>query len=462
MGKNDELVVDGANLKCSMGDILAKLRVTSNDSVKIENNCKATKDDCTNENLLPPIATFGTCKPYKAVPPPGCLCTFVPTGPWKGTYSNEMIKGKEVLIGSSYLMCGRPPGGKIRITQSGQSGKNRIVIEKEPLKCPLCGKSLDDAEHKCDEIPPGVFIGDGGKLGNHILKRLNGENKFYGGKFENHPFYYPDPSKIGSKNNRNGIEAHHLITNASLKKSQKYQALVYMLGYNINHRNNGVLLPSIMEVACTFGVPLHESNHGATFIIDRKKDPNAKDNEHLNKKKIIPLFPVYNQEDELAKLNYEKRINKLMKGLCEIILKNDKICKKKDERIKTSKRFINALDKSSKIIFSKIKNFEWTITSDGFTYSPGNIGCCGFNNQEDKRKFLKEKLVGVQRLAASEAKKFWGVLYSSEKACNYLTKADFRCIAGTKMKNHYRNPSTYNFYQERENIEKFQGFKKDE
>lgn len=151
-----------------------------------------------------------------------------------------------------------------------------------------------------------------------------------------------------------------------------------------------------------------------------------------------------------------------MKGLCEIILKNDKICKKKDERIKTSKRFINALDKSSKIIFSKIKNFEWTITSDGFTYSPGNIGCCGFNNQEDKRKFLKEKLVGVQRLAASEAKKFWGVLYSSEKACNYLTKADFRCIAGTKMKNHYRNPSTYNFYQERENIEKFQGFKKDE
>lgn len=333
---------------------------------------------------------------------------------------------------------------------------------KEPLNCPLCGHSLNDNKHKCDEIPPGDFNGDGGKLGNHIIKRLNGENKFYGGKFKNHPFYYPDPTKLYNEEYRGGMQAHHLVTNASLKKRQKYQALVYMLGYNINHRNNGVLLPSIMEVACTFGVPLHKGNHKGTFIINRQKNPNSKNNEHLNKKKIIPLFPVYNQEDELAKLNYEKRINKSMKGVCEIILKKKKICKDINERINTSRRFIKALDKSSMIIFSKIKNFEWTITSDGFTYSPGNIGCCGFNNQEDKRKFLKEKLVGVQRLAASKAKKFWGVLYSSEKACNYLKNADFRCTAGTIMKNHHRNLTTYNFYQERENIDTFQGFKKDE
>lgn len=119
MGKNDEFVVDGATIKCSMGDVSAKLNVTSNNTVLIKNKCAATEYDCTNANLIPPVATFGTCKPYKAVPPPGCLCTFIPTGPWKGTYSKKTIKGKEVIVGSSFLICPRA-GGKITIKKTGQ------------------------------------------------------------------------------------------------------------------------------------------------------------------------------------------------------------------------------------------------------------------------------------------------------------------------------------------------------
>ncbi|QYN48762.1 hypothetical protein GYM73_03805 [Apibacter sp. ESL0432] len=337
---------------------------------------------------------------------------------------------------------------------------------KEPLNCPKCGHSLDDDNHKRDIIPPGVFKGNGVDLGNHIIKRTNGKNKFYGGKFENHPFYYPDPTKKKSKKNRNGMEAHHLITTDSLSKNERYQGLVYMLGYNINHRNNGVLLPSIMEVACTFGVPLHKGGHEATFIISREKNPNDKIDEKLIKKEIIPLFPVFNPEDELVKLNYEKHVKDLVNKVCEKYMiklvcgeNEDNKPKVENNFIETSKKFIITMDRFSMFIFRKVRDFKWTITSDGFSYSKGNIGCCGFDRLPKKKEFLKKRLKGVQSFEESSTKKFWGVLYSSEKACNYLEKADFTCTAGTIMKNHYRNPTTYNFYKEKEKIEKFQGFK---
>ncbi|MWP49534.1 DUF4280 domain-containing protein [Gilliamella sp. Lep-s35] len=119
MGKNNEFVIDGATIKCTMGDKSASLKVTSNFSVYIKNKRVATALDCTNVNMMPPLVTFGTCKPYKAVPPPGCLCTFIPTGPWRGTYAKKTIGGKKVLIGSSYLICPRA-AGKISITKTGQ------------------------------------------------------------------------------------------------------------------------------------------------------------------------------------------------------------------------------------------------------------------------------------------------------------------------------------------------------
>lgn len=119
MGKNQQFVLNGATIKCSMGDISAKLTVTTNFTYYTKGKLVATAMDCTNANMLPPVATFGTCKPYKAVPPPGCLCTFIPTGPWKMPYDKQTITGLKPLLGGSFLICPRG-GGRITITKTGQ------------------------------------------------------------------------------------------------------------------------------------------------------------------------------------------------------------------------------------------------------------------------------------------------------------------------------------------------------
>ena len=119
MGKKDEFVLDGATIKCTMGDKSASLKVTTNFTTYKKGKRVATAMDCTNLNMFPPIATFGTCKPYKAVPPPGCLCTFIPTGPWKMPYNKETIGGLKPLLGGSFLICPRG-GGKISITKTKQ------------------------------------------------------------------------------------------------------------------------------------------------------------------------------------------------------------------------------------------------------------------------------------------------------------------------------------------------------
>ncbi|WP_128330630.1 DUF4280 domain-containing protein [Apibacter sp. HY039] len=119
MAKDDEFVLDGATIECSMGDKSATLKVTSNFKTFIKDSRVATEMDCTNANMFPPLVTFGTCKPYKAVPPPGCLCTFIPTGPWKGTYEKKTVSGHKCLIGSSYLICPRA-AGKITIKKTKQ------------------------------------------------------------------------------------------------------------------------------------------------------------------------------------------------------------------------------------------------------------------------------------------------------------------------------------------------------
>jgi hypothetical protein len=119
MGKNDEFVLNGATIKCTMGDKTATLKVLSNNKYYVQGKKVATEMDCTNVNMFPPVATFGTCKPYKAVPPPGCLCTFIPTGPWKMPYSGKTVLGMKPLLGKSFLICPRA-GGKISITKTAQ------------------------------------------------------------------------------------------------------------------------------------------------------------------------------------------------------------------------------------------------------------------------------------------------------------------------------------------------------
>ena len=120
MAKDKEMVVDGAKIKCTMGDKSSSLKVTSNSNYKIDGKKAATMSDMMpGANLFPPVATFGTCKPFKAVPPPGCLCTPIPAGPWMKAFSKKKIGGIPAIKGDATLMCTRG-GGVISFEDSGQ------------------------------------------------------------------------------------------------------------------------------------------------------------------------------------------------------------------------------------------------------------------------------------------------------------------------------------------------------
>jgi hypothetical protein len=120
MAKDDEIVVDGAMIKCSMGDKSATLKVTSNMTYKVEGKKAATMMDfAPGANLFPPVATFGTCQPFKATPPPGCLCTPIPAGAWMNAFTKKKIGGKPCIKGDAKLTCTRG-GGIITIENSGQ------------------------------------------------------------------------------------------------------------------------------------------------------------------------------------------------------------------------------------------------------------------------------------------------------------------------------------------------------
>lgn len=120
MSKDDAMVVDGATIKCTMGSKSTTLKVTSNFSYKIDGKKAATMMDMMpGANLFPPVATFGTCKPFSAVPPPGNLCTPIPAGPWTKAFSKKKIGGKSAIKGNACLMCTRG-GGMITFENSGQ------------------------------------------------------------------------------------------------------------------------------------------------------------------------------------------------------------------------------------------------------------------------------------------------------------------------------------------------------
>jgi hypothetical protein len=110
-------VVDGAVLKCTCGDAPAKLKVTSQTTVTIENKLAATVQDMAPTTNIPP---FGTCKVLTAAasgtPTP---CVPAPSGPWvPGSTSRVDIGTYPVLLSTDLLLCGVP--GMITIQDPGQ------------------------------------------------------------------------------------------------------------------------------------------------------------------------------------------------------------------------------------------------------------------------------------------------------------------------------------------------------
>ena len=85
-------------------------------------------------------------------------------------------------------------------------------------------------------------------------------------------------------------------------------------GYNINHENNGVMLPFYMELACHLTVPMHRSNHNATFTdtayeAKDKQDSSLKFDKVKNKDR--------NKEGGEVFMPYPQAVAKKVRGIIE-------------------------------------------------------------------------------------------------------------------------------------------------
>ncbi len=164
------------------------------------------------------------------------------------------------------------------------------------------------------------------------------------GKIAEHDLYY-EPGCLA---------AHHLICSEAMKDDNKWAIICALTGYNINCYKNGVYLPTTLKQACHAKVPLHRSLHIAGY--------------------------------GGANSNYPKAVKKEISSVLEEFEEGD-ICKNAEELKKIAKK----LNDSSKKIFSFIKNFIWTITSDGFDYEFNNpIGCANADKIPKKSKKLQE------------------------------------------------------------------------
>mgnify|MGYP000316879918 CR=1 FL=1 len=227
--------------------------------------------------------------------------------------------------------------------ESEKSREKEEVKNKDKKKCKIC---KNDYNAKCPNANPKIkhpsdTKGTGAELTKGIL--ANSSNNY--SKIEDHSWYFQ--RKQGSKNRRS-IEAHHLIVSETMNNPD-LKEMCEDFGYNINSHKNGVMLPYYMDLACHLGVPLHRGGHDAG-----QGDPN---------------------------LSYPRSVKKKVKALNEVIADGE-ICKVSD----VQKEFKKEMNKISDDIFKKIKNFEWTITSDGFDYDirESKVGCGNKKNIPDK------------------------------------------------------------------------------
>ena len=235
-----------------------------------------------------------------------------------------------------------------KITEKTDKPKEDKLKEKDKKKCKTCKKDYNAKCPLCNSkrAKKGDVIGDSTALEENIFE-------YRKIKLEQHPWYYEGKLKNGKS--RRSIEAHHLITSEILKNNKDTANTCDKFGYNINHFKNGVMLPYYMDLACLLAVPLHRGGHSAGTA-GRKKYPQS------IKEKVEAIT-------ELAELG----------DFCKSKIKSP------------SNIFIKKMDNLSSTIFKKIKNFDWTITSDGINYKKGNSGCGNAKNIGERKGKCKNR-----------------------------------------------------------------------
>ncbi|MEM9103839.1 MAG: AHH domain-containing protein [Pseudomonadota bacterium] len=188
--------------------------------------------------------------------------------------------------------------------------------EEEVDKCPYCGQPQHDfAQHW------GNSVGNGQRLRKNIIDPI-----------EDHPWY----------TGAHALQAHHLICSEAMNDDD-WPEYCRQFGYDINHSNNGVMLPNEMALACQLHVPLHRGNH----------EKGMADGMTYPEKIGIELEKIANQ------------------------IRSGKYCD-------NPKGLIEELDDFSYYILGRIDKFKWTITSDGKDYASGKIGCAGVSSLTKK------------------------------------------------------------------------------
>lgn len=232
------------------------------------------------------------------------------------TYSfNVKIEGKNVVRGFDALTHNKKNAmGTIlgSVFVSIPTGEEKVEEEK----CKYCKKEVHKFSKKL-----GNNIGSSNTLSRRIIPKIS-DHRWYTGGWS--------------------LAAHHLICSEAVDNDD-WSNYCLQFGYDINCKENGVMLPMRMPLACQLHAPLHRGNH------DKGKGEGVS-------------YP------EAVKKRLEKISNNIKSG---------NYCDK-------PQGLIDEMNDLSAFIIKKVNKFKWTLTGDGRDYDDGGIGCAGVLKLGDK------------------------------------------------------------------------------
>ncbi|MFP2962301.1 AHH domain-containing protein [Myxococcus sp. 1LA] len=191
------------------------------------------------------------------------------------------------------------------------------------------------------DLPPCEYCGGpwhtlARRWGSHLgSSRELRDNILAGREASDHPWY----------TGRWSIAAHHLICSEAMADDEQWAQLCHDFGYDINRRENGVMLPMVMTVACELHVPVHKGPHagGCAFDMD---------------------------------LAYPDAVKRQLRRFAESA-ESGAFCAQ-------PAALTGKLDRLSLQILEKLTSGRWTLTTDGLDYLFEGNGCAGVSSIQDK------------------------------------------------------------------------------
>jgi hypothetical protein len=183
----------------------------------------------------------------------------------------------------------------------------------EQEKCEFCKKPVHDFAENW-----GTNSGSSAKLDGNIFSALGHER-------QQHRWF------IGGAS----IAAHHLICSEAVDDDE-WAEICRKFGYDINRKENGVILPMKMQLACQAHAPLHRGPH---------------------------------DKGSAGGQSYPRKIKQLVGPLKDRTL-SGAYCDNPGD-------LTADMDAISKTVAQSVDAFAYTLTADGRDYAPGGRGCAG-------------------------------------------------------------------------------------